>query len=161
VRTLDVPSLLARLTRRLTFLAAGPADLPPRQQTLRSAIAWSYDLLTAEEQALFRRLAVFSGGFTLPAAEAICEATVETLTSLLDKSLLYRLGAGPAVDDAEPRGEDIRFGMLETIREYGLERLAAHGELAPVCRRHLAYFVARAEEAEPELTGPRMDVWLE
>jgi predicted ATPase/DNA-binding XRE family transcriptional regulator len=154
VRAFSLPGLLERLSRRLTLLTAGPVDLPVRQQALRSAIAWSYDLLSLEERALFRRVSIFSGGFTLPAAEEVASVTAEGLASLLDKSLIYRV-APATCDDASPR-----FAMLETIREFGLECLAAVGELASIGRRHLAYCVARAEEAEAHLTGPGMDVWV-
>jgi predicted ATPase/DNA-binding NarL/FixJ family response regulator len=140
VRMLSLPVLRARLTNRLEFLRAGPTDLPPRQQTLRDAIAWSYDLLSGAEQRLFQRLAVFAGGFTFPAAEAIAEAALPALKGLLDASLVQRVG-GPA--DAEPR-----FGMLETIRDYARERLAASGEADSLRRRHAAYFLALAEAAQ-------------
>ena len=119
-------ALLARLERRLPLLTGGGRDLPARQQTMRDAIAWSYDLLTPEEQALFRRLAVFVGGFTLEAAEAVGgpsrapgSTSLDGVASLVDKSLL-RQEDGP---DGEPR-----FRMLETVREFGLEQLAASGE---------------------------------
>jgi non-specific serine/threonine protein kinase len=156
-KVLSPSALNARLTNRLDVLMSGPRDQPTRLQTMRAAIAWSYDLLAETEQAVFRRLAVFSGGFTLEAAEAVLEdrdgglfpnsrsvlATVTVLdiiTSLVDKSLLVILNGG----DDEPR-----FGMLETIREYGLEQLSAAGEEAETRERHAAWFVQVAEEFWP------------
>ncbi len=149
--------LLARLNRRLAVLTDGPRDLPARQQTMRATIAWSYDLLSAVEQALFRRLAVFAGGCTLEAIEALCagtglnEAVAEVLQSLADKSLLLLTEA--------PDGE-VRFGMLETIREYGLECLTACGELDGVQRSHALYFRTLAEQTEPALRGAEQGTWL-
>jgi predicted ATPase/transcriptional regulator with XRE-family HTH domain len=130
VRLLRPEALLQRLERRLLLLTRGAADLPERQQTLRHTLAWSYDLLGPSEQALFRRLAVFAAGWTLEAAETVCggaklatEEILERLDVLVDNSLVYA-----AVDvEQEPR-----FGMLETIREYALEQLAASGEEAKV-----------------------------
>ncbi len=140
------------------MLTGGPRDLTIRQQTLRDTIAWSYDLLGESEQALFRRLAVFSGGFTLDVADAVCDPAralggdiLDDVASLVDKSLV-RQGAG---SDDEPR-----FSMLETIREYALERLAESGEAEIVRRQHAAFFLALAEQAEPELRGPRQAAWL-
>jgi predicted ATPase len=135
VTILAPAALLVRLERRLPLLTGGPRDLPARQQTLRDALAWSHDLLDPAEQVLFRRLAVFVGGFAPEAAEALAGAGLDDLASLVGKSLLDR-----QEDDREPR-----FAMLETIREYGLERLAAAGELADLRRQHTAYFVALAE----------------
>jgi len=122
VNVFSPQAMLARLEHRLAVLTGGPRDLPARQQTLRQAIAWSYELLTLAEQALYRRLAVFVGGCTLESAEAVIgveEAgagldVIDGIASLVDKSLLRRDEGG----DAEPR-----FRMLETIREYALERL--------------------------------------
>jgi predicted ATPase len=161
------PALLARLTSRLGVLTNGMRDLPARQQTLRDAIAWSYDLLGAVEQALFRRLGVFVGGCTIEAAEAVCTGdggaaptassqlpapVLDVLASLVDKSLLsQREGA-----DHEPR-----FDMLETIREYALERLAELGEAADQCRRHAAYYLNLAEAAQPQLQGGQQVAWLD
>jgi predicted ATPase/DNA-binding CsgD family transcriptional regulator len=134
-KVLAPTALLARLKHRLQVLTSGPQDQPTRLQTMRAAIAWSHDLLSHEEKTLFRRLAVFSGGFTLGAAEAASreldvatpDYVFDVIASLVDKSLL-RQEDGP---DDEPR-----FAMLETIREFGLEELAASGEEEAVRARH-------------------------
>ena len=146
--TLPPPALLARLDRPLALLTGGARDLPPRQRTLRATIAWSHDLLDADEQRLFRRLAVFAGGWTAAAAAAVVEPgdraadLDDRLAALIDRSLVeVRQGA----DGAR------RFGMLETIREFGVEQLTASGELPAVCDRHAAHFVALAEQAAPHL----------
>ena len=146
-------ALLPLLARRLPLLTRGRRDAPARQRTLRDAIAWSHDLLTADEQRLFRRLAVFAGGFTLDAAGAVHEGTdpLDLLTTLVDSSLVRRLPAAWP----EPR-----FGMLETIREYALEKLAASGDEDPVRRAHAARFLALARQAGPALRGPEQGVWL-
>ena len=147
VKVLSPSALLARLERRLTVLTGGGRDLPARQQTMRDTIAWSYDLLSAPEQRLFRRLAFFVGGCTFAAAESIANAggelgidPLDGLTSLVDKSLLQR----EETADGEPR-----FSMLETIRELGLERLTACGELDETSRHHANFFLAFAEQREP------------
>jgi predicted ATPase/DNA-binding SARP family transcriptional activator len=152
-------ALLARLQQRLTLLIGGPHDLPARQRTLRDEIAWSYDLLANGEQTLFRRLAVFVGGFTLAAAQAVGNANgdlgidvLDGVASLVDKNLL-RQGEGL---DGEPR-----FGMLETIREFGLERLAVSGELEAIHRQHVSFFLTLAEEADPKLRGAEQLAWLQ
>ena len=106
--------MLARLGERLKLLKGGPRDAPERHRTLAQTLAWSYDLLSEDERSLFARLGVFAGGFSLEAAEAVCDADLDTLGSLVDKSLVRREGE--------------RFAMLETIREYALERLDASGE---------------------------------
>jgi non-specific serine/threonine protein kinase len=152
-KILSPAALAARLTNRLDLLMSGPRDLPARLQTMRAAIDWSHDLLTEPEQALFRRLAVFRGGFTLEAAEAVVGApahdepvtplgisVLDGLTSLVDNSLLV---------SAENREGEFRFSMLETIREYGLEQLTAAGEDAPLRRRHAAWALAVAETNWP------------
>ena len=124
-------ALLSRLEARLDVLSRGPRDVPERQQTLRNTIAWSYELLDEQEQRLFASLASFSGGFTVDHAEQVCDADLDVLASLVSKSLLRR--------------DDERFGMLETIREFALEQLAASGEGPDLRRRHAAYFLALAE----------------
>jgi predicted ATPase/class 3 adenylate cyclase len=140
--------LLERLGRGLDL--RGGRDADPRQQTLRATIGWSYDLLTADEQQLFRRLALFAGGCTYEAAEAICGAEADTLQSLIDKSLVRR---------REAAGQG-RYWMLETIREFASEQLEASGELDSLRLRHAEFFVAFAEEADPRLRqGPDQRLW--
>jgi predicted ATPase/class 3 adenylate cyclase len=133
VKLLSPKALLERLEQRLPLLAGGTRDAPERQRTLRATIEWSHELLTPDEQRLFARLAVFRGGCTLEAAEAVVDAELDTLQSLVDKSLV-RL-----------RGE--RFWMLETIREFAVERLEASGEADELRQRHAEHFLALAEEA--------------
>jgi predicted ATPase len=160
VKVLTPTAILGRLESRLRLLTGGARDLPERQQTLRRAMDWSHELLTGEEQKLFRRLAVFVGGFTLEAAEAVADAGADVdldvfdgVASLVDKSLLQQTG--------ESAGE-ARFGMLETIREYGLERLAASGEEAATRRAHAAYFVIMAEDGAPHIAGTaEQPLWVE
>jgi predicted ATPase/class 3 adenylate cyclase len=151
IKLLTPGAMLERLGSRLKLLHGGSRDLPERQRTLRGTIEWSHALLEEGERVLFARLAVFSGGRTLEAIETICDArgdlpvdALEGVSSLLDKSLL-RQEEGP---EGEPR-----FVMLETIHEYARERLEASGEAEEVRRLHAAYFLALAEEAEPELSG--------
>lgn len=163
VRLLPPPVLLARLDRRLPLLVAGPRDLPARQKTMRDAIAWSYELLEGSEQALFRQLSAFVGGCTLDAAEAVCGleagAVLDGLAALVDSSLL---GVEPSAarGDADIRHEAPRVTLLETVREYGLERLEAEGETHWVRQRHAAHYLALAEQAEPALRGPDAVAWL-
>jgi predicted ATPase/DNA-binding XRE family transcriptional regulator len=150
-------ALLKRLERRLPLLTGGAPDLPARQQTLRATLEWSHDLLAPVEQTLFRRLAVFAGGCTLDAVEAVCGAVdlgdggaLERLQVLVDSSLVRREHTG--------QGE-ARFGMLEAVREYAEERLVDAGELESVHTRHRDWYVAYAEQAEPALTGPDQLRW--
>jgi len=159
IKLLAPQTLLARLDRRLQVLTGGARDLPARQQTLQSAIAWSYDLLDAPEQQLFRRLSVFVGGCTLEVAEAVCAAlpeeaehVLERVASLLDKSLLYQ---------TEHPGQEPRLAMLETIREYGLECLAKSGEMEALRQAHAAYYLALAEAADASYFSPQQALWLE
>src|SRR5712691_3398850 len=152
-RLLRPSALLERLRSRLDLLTGGPRDAPARQRTLRATIDWSHALLDEQEQGMFARVAVFVGGCTLEAAEAVCgegAQTIDLLGSLLEKSLLYT-HAG-----AEPR-----FAMLETVREYALERLEARGEADELRNRQLDYFGTFAEAAEPELLGPDAASWHE
>jgi predicted ATPase len=148
------PSVLrAQLEQGLGLLTGGPRDQPARLQTLRGAIAWSYDLLPDAEQAAFRRLAIFSGGFTLEAAEQVLDvggSVIDIVESLIDSSLLRQ--------EEDPTG-DARFGMLETIREFGLEMLAASGEEDAVRAAHAAWYLALTERAEPDM-GPTQTMWL-
>jgi predicted ATPase/DNA-binding CsgD family transcriptional regulator len=153
---LSPEALLARLDQRLPVLTQGCREAPARMHSLREAIAWSYELLTPSEQATFRHVAVFSGGFTLKAAEAVMGAGASDLsvlnlvTSLAGQSLLTRQD-GP--------GETVRFGMLETVREFGLECLAASGEETTVRRRHAEYFIRLSEHTDRLV--PRPDRWWE
>jgi predicted ATPase len=147
-------ALLSRLEQRLPFLTGGPRDLPARQQTLRSTINWSYQLLDAAEQTLFRRLAVFVGGCSFEAAKAVCDVAedpgidmLDGLAALVDKSLLCQ-GEGP---DGEPR-----FTMLETIREYAIDRLKHSGEDQAIRRRHAEYYLALAAETAHNLFGAEL-----
>ena len=155
-RLLSPVALLARLDRRLPVLAGGPHDLPARQKTMRDAIEWSYELLDPPEQALFRRMCVFTGGCTLDAAETICAddrggpSVLDGLAALAASSLLR-------IDETAVAP---RVVMLETIREYGSERLAEHPEATPVAARHAAYYLALAERAANALTGPEAGTWL-
>ncbi|MBX2999995.1 MAG: tetratricopeptide repeat protein [Caldilineaceae bacterium] len=161
-RVLSPQLLLERMEKRLELLTQGARNLPERQQTLRDTIAWSYNLLQPDEQALFRRLAVFTGGFTLEGVEAICfepestlsssSSALDSLETLLSHSLLRRM---PQPVDLAPR-----FTLLETLREYGTEQLIATGELDQTRQRHMAHYLALAEEAEPYLTSIEQSVWL-
>ncbi|MBA3943923.1 MAG: tetratricopeptide repeat protein [Herpetosiphonaceae bacterium] len=151
--------LLARLDHCLALLTGGPRDLPERQQTLRATIDWSYDLLDVGEQLLLGRLAVFAGGWLLDAAEVVCTAVgslvgsvLDGLHALLDKHLIQRSSGS----DGEPR-----FAMLETIREYALERLTERGELPAARRAHEAYYLVLAEQAAPALHGPEQIAWFD
>ncbi len=172
-KVLSPQALLARLTNRFSVLTAGARDQPERLRTMRATVAWSHDLLSPDEQALFRRLAVFAGGCTLEAAEAVCESGVgsrelgrlapdprlpspdsvlDGIASLVDKSLLRRAtdsGAGP------------RFGMLETIREFALERLEESGEADAIRRAHAVSCLELAERAELHLGGAEAPEWLD
>jgi predicted ATPase len=167
-KVLAPAAMLSRLERRLPLLTGGARDLPARHQTLRGALAWSYELLTPGEQALFRRLGVFSGGCTLEAAGVVgldlatkdgAEGPLDALdgiASLVGQSLLQRVApAVPAGADDEPR-----FLMLETMREYALEHLAAHGEQEAVRDRHAAYYAALAGAAYECLGGGEVAPWL-
>ena len=156
-------ALLGRLDLRLPLLSGGARDLPERQQTLRDTVAWSYDLLVPAEKALFRRLAVFAGGFTLEAVEVVCgqatpwdESVLETLASLVDKSLLVsRIDAA-----ADPRAVEPRFAMLETIREYAAQRLGSDAEAEEMHRAHARYYLALAESVQPEASTHSLTEWL-
>ncbi len=158
IKLLPPPVLLAHLERSLSVLRQGPLDLPERQRTMEQAIAWSYDLLSLDEQALFRRLSIFVGGWTLEAAAAMGSANgqrvpdvLDGLSSLVDKSLVVQ---------EECENEEPRFRLLETIREFARVRLAETGEDQVVQQRHAAYTLALAEMAEPHLIGPQQGVWL-
>src|SRR6266403_519195 len=159
VKVLSPSSMLTRLTSRLQLLTGGSRDLPQRQQTLRAAMDWSYDLLSAAEQRLFRRLSVFVGGCTLEGAEAVCNTKddldldlLNAMASMVDKSLAQQV---------ELANGESRFAMLETIREYALEKLAASVEEALTKRAHAAYCLVLAEEEATEQSGAEGAEWLE
>ncbi|MBA2741683.1 MAG: adenylate/guanylate cyclase domain-containing protein [Actinobacteria bacterium] len=152
VALLDPDELLVRLDRRLPLLASRSRDAPARQRTLRATIEWSYELLRPQEQELFRRLAVFRGSFSLEAAEAVCDADLDALESLVIKNLVRRWGSG-------------RLGTLDTIREYALELLDAALDADDVYRRHAEHFLSVAEEANLNAGtrrpgGQRLDIGL-
>jgi predicted ATPase/DNA-binding CsgD family transcriptional regulator len=171
IKLLSPQAILARLDERLNLLTGGPADAPARQQTLRNAIAWSYDLLTREEQRAFRRLAVFVGGFSLEAAEAALKTegrglSEESPVSVLSPQSSILDGLAGLVDQSlvrqveRPDGEP-RFTMLETIREYGLEQLIVCGEQESARRAHADVCLSLAERAEPYLAGEDQRQWLD
>jgi non-specific serine/threonine protein kinase len=157
VRMLSVVEIAARLDDVFRLLTGGSQVAPPRQQTLRATMDWSYRMLAEHEQALFRRLSVFAGGWSLPAAEQVCadaglEASevLEVLSQLIDKSLV-------AVE--AQRGE-ARYRMLETIRQYAYDKLLESGEAEQVQERHCRFFLKFAEETKPQLRGPEQVMWL-
>jgi predicted ATPase len=159
VKVLSPSSMLTRLQSRLQLLTGGSRDLPQRQQTLRAAMDWSYDLLSAAEQKLFERLSVFVGGCNLEGVEAVCDAKADLeldlldgMASLVDKSL---------VQQAEQTIGESRFVMLQTIHEYALEKLEASGEKAPTKRAHAAYCLILAEEEATEQNAAEVAEWLE
>ena len=162
VRLLPPQALLARLGDPMGVLTGGPRDVPERQRTLKNTLDWSFTLLSPDEQALFARLGVFAGTFGLPAAEAVCGdagvpgradppgPVIDTLNALVDSSLVQ----------PETRGDEPRFGLLETIREYALGRLRDSGAWQEAHDRHAAYFTALAKPAESELRGDGQLAWL-
>ncbi|HKP54674.1 MAG TPA: tetratricopeptide repeat protein [Chloroflexia bacterium] len=178
VKALSPQAMLTRLEKRLPLLVGGARDLPARHQALRSTMEWSYDLLTEDERTLFRLISIFVVGFTLESAEALWDnsefsilnfeltsteaqefkiqnskfTVLEGISALIDKSLIRRID--------QPDGE-VRFTMLETIREYGLEQLAAHAELEEVRQRHANHYLVMAETIEPELAGPTQGILME
>ena len=159
---LSPAALLRRLDSSLPLLDHGPEDLPPRQRTMRVAIAWSYDLLSFGEQMLFARLSVLSGSWTLDAAEAVCNGIgsldlipLDGLLSLLDKSLL----TVQQQQDANAMNQR-RFGMLETVKEFAWDQLIIRSEADVARRAHAEYFLALAEEAQTHLAGPEQSAWL-
>ncbi len=156
VKLLPPRAMLARLENRLEFLTGGARELPARQQTLRNAIAWSYDLLNEDEQRLFRQLSVFVGGCTLDAVEAVSSdhqayLLLDQFGSLLDKSLLR---------EVEGISDEPRFVMLELLREFGLEQLEASGEQEITRHRHADFFLALAERAEAKLESVDQLEWI-
>jgi non-specific serine/threonine protein kinase len=155
VKLLPPQAMVGRLNRRLEVLVGGARDAPGRHKTLRATLQWSYELLSEKEQAVFRRLGAFMGDYPLEAAEVVCSSseepygeTLEILEALIDKSLLRQ----------EEIGGDLRFSMLETIREYAAEQLAASGE-EEVHARHAAFFAALGEQAESGLFSSEEAMW--
>ena len=182
VTLLTPPALLERLERRLPLLVNGAVDLPLRQQTMRDAIAWSYDLLDGEQRTMFRHLSVFAGGCQLEAVEAVCAPpdALGAVASLVEASLVQAslhvtaLSSGQSViagrfesraaleaPDEEDRGGEVRFTLLQTVREYGLDALDAHGELPEFQQRHALYYLTVVEQGEIGLRGPEQGAWLE
>jgi predicted ATPase/DNA-binding CsgD family transcriptional regulator len=170
VKVLSPPALLARLSHRLTLLTGGPRDLPDRQQTVRDAIAWSYNLLAPAQQTLLNRLSVFAG-FPQDAVDAVSgrgsraegrgkedvaldplPSTLDSFAALVEHSLVQRVA---------PVAGEPRFRLLETVREFGLERLAEGGEEDEIRARHAAWCLALAEAAEPAMVGPNQAVWFD
>jgi predicted ATPase/DNA-binding SARP family transcriptional activator len=146
-KSLPAAALVERLVSRLDLLVDGPQDAPPRHQTLRATLEWSYTLLSAEEQRVFAALAMFAGSFSLDAAERVCGPTADVVPSVLslqDKALLRGEG-----------GSTVRFSMLDTIREYAAERLKDSAEKRDLELRHATFYAELAEAIEPELSGPR------
>lgn len=161
IKLLPPQALLRQLTQtqRLMVLTGGGQDVPERQQTLRNTLAWSYNLLNQTEQQLFRLLSIFVGGCTLeaidPVSAMVCGQqlpVLDTLASLIDKSLLHQ---------TEQEGEEAHFVMLETVREYGLERLQASGEDEAAWQALAAYYLGLAEQAESQYAGSEQIVWLQ
>ena len=155
-KVLPPEAMLARLGNRFGLLTGGAQDLPDRQRTLRATLDWSYDLLSVAERLLFARLAVFAGGWTLEAVEAVCDVgdeaeVLQHLSALVNKSLVQQTHI-----QHEPR-----FMMLETVREYALERLEESGESVVSRRQHAAYFLKLAEEEERASQGPLQRMWLD
>jgi len=158
IKLLSPSAMQARLESRLQLLTGGAKDLPLRQQTLRGTIDWSYDLLSQAEKALFRRVSVFIGGCTLESVEAVCNTkqdleidVLEGMASLVDKSLVRQI--------ERPQGES-RFALLDTVREYGLERLVASGEESATKRAHTAYYLVLAEESASLAADPAQSEWV-
>jgi predicted ATPase/DNA-binding SARP family transcriptional activator len=158
VRVLSVEQIAARLDDRFRLLTGGSRTALPRQQTLQALIDWSYDLLSEPERRLLRRLSVFTGGWTLVAAEGVCAGdgieeweVLDQLTELVDKSLVA----------VEEQGPEVRYRLLETVRQYGRDRLVETGEAGTVRGRHRDWFLALAEEAAAKLHGADKGVWLD
>jgi predicted ATPase/class 3 adenylate cyclase len=158
VPAMSVDQIAARLDDRFRLLTRGSRASLPRQQTLRAALDWSHQLLTEREQRLLRRFAVFAGGWTLEAAEAVCGGdgieefdVLDLLTQLVFKSLV--------VTD-EQNGE-VRYRFLETVRQYGLEKLEQFGETEAIRKRHRDWYLGLAERAEPELLGVKQAAWFD
>jgi predicted ATPase/class 3 adenylate cyclase len=157
VKVLAVEQIAVRLNDRFRLLTGGSRTAVPRQQTLRATMDWSFDLLSEEERALLRRLAVFAGGASLEAAEAVCSGNgvdasdiLDLLTHLVDKSLVI----------AETQCGEARFRLLETVRQYGLDKLLTSEELKTMRDRHLDFYLDLAEKAEPQLESAEQALWF-
>jgi non-specific serine/threonine protein kinase len=157
-KVLSVEQIAERLDDCFRLLSAGSRTAMPRHRTLHATMDWSHELLSLEERALFRRLSVFSGGFTLEAAEPVCageelerDEVLDLLSHLVDKSLVT----------AREEGGEARYRLLETVRQYAMEKLSESGKAERFRERHAEYYLALAEEAEPELKGERQLAWLE
>jgi non-specific serine/threonine protein kinase len=154
-RTLSVRELAVRLGERFELLTQGRRTAPPRHQTLQATLDWSYSLLDADERSVFQRLAVFAGGWTLAGAEAVCDSVsrshiLDVISLLVDKSLVVK----------QERNRDVRYSMLETVRQYAWERLQEAGQAELVRNRHLAFFLELAERAAPRLVSSEELAWL-
>ena len=158
VRALPVEEIATRLDDRFRLLTGGPRTVLPRHQTLRAALDWSHDLLSEPERILLRRLAVFAGGCTLQAAESVCANGAVGDWEVLD--LLTALEVKSLIEMAERNG-GARYRLLETMRQYAQERLAASGEMADIHARHLRWCIAQAEQGVPALSGPGQRAWLD
>jgi predicted ATPase/DNA-binding CsgD family transcriptional regulator len=157
-KVLSVEQIAARLDDCFGLLSAGGRTAMPRHRTLHATMDWSHELLSREERVLFRRLSVFAGGFTLEAAESVCagedlerDDVLDLLSHLVDKSLVIM----------REEGGEARYRLLETVRQYGREKLSELGEARKFWERHAGYYLALAQEAEPELKGERQVAWLE
>jgi predicted ATPase/transcriptional regulator with XRE-family HTH domain len=148
---LSLPALAGQLNNRLGLLTGGPVDLPRRQQAIRQTVTWSHDLLTEAERVLFRRLAVFSGGWTLASAEIVCNMpeTLAVISGLIEQSLVRLIG----------HGVESRYVMFDVIQEYAAERLLDAGETDSTAQRHARYHLELAEEGEAQLVGARQEEW--
>jgi predicted ATPase/transcriptional regulator with XRE-family HTH domain len=161
IKVFEPEALLARLSSRLAVLTGGARDLPLRQQTLRNTIAWSYDLLSAAEQRLYRQLSVFAGGWSLTSATSVCaneDADIEQIAGI--EEMLIALTNKSLVRLSDSTDDGARWTMLETVREHAREQLAIHGEYEWARRRHAQFFLQLAEQADPELWGPQQAAWL-
>ncbi len=155
VKVLTPAAILSKLENRLNLLTGGSRDLPERQQTMRAAVAWSYDLLSELEKAVFHGFSVFAGGCRIEAAEAVCGSgdmeVLNAVTSLIDKNILVQ---------KELRDGESRFRMLEVVRDFAAEMLSSSGDAGAIARKHAEYFVALGETAEPFLQTAESEIWL-
>jgi predicted ATPase/transcriptional regulator with XRE-family HTH domain len=149
---LALPALASQLNNRLSLLTGGPVDLPLRQQAIGETVAWSHGLLSEPERVMFRRLALFSGGWTLASAEVVCDIpeALVVISGLIEQSLVRLIG----------QGVEARYGMLDVIHEYGAERLEEAVETESTAQRHAAYYLELAEQAEARLVGARQEEWI-